>query len=134
MCKNAEPMLSVIMPVYNEAATVNEAIRRVLAAPFEKQLIVIDDGSTDGTPSALVEWADQERVVRLRHDRNRGKGAAIRTGLVYAEGRFTVIQDADLECDPRDYLRRCSRCFVRKRTSCSVPDTCAGEESGAIGV
>ena len=68
MCKNAEPMLSVIMPVYNEAATVNEAIRRVLAAPFEKQLIVIDDGSTDGTPSALVEWADQEtgRAVASR--------------------------------------------------------------------
>jgi dolichol-phosphate hexosyltransferase len=92
------------MPVYNEAATVEEAIREVVEAPLpvSVELIVIDDGSTDGTRELLRsrEWPDNVSVVF--HDRNRGKGAAVRTGLTHATGAFTAIFDADLEYDPKD--------------------------------
>ena len=92
------------MPVYNEAATVDEAIREVLAAdlPLEFELVVIDDGSTDGTSGILDAGDWPERVRVFHHDRNRGKGAAVRTGLEHARGRFSAIFDADLEYDPGD--------------------------------
>jgi glycosyltransferase involved in cell wall biosynthesis len=97
------PVLSVIVPVFNERDTIDEIIRRVLAAPYDKQIIVVDDGSTDGTVSALEKWEGHPEVELLQHSRNRGKGAAIRTGLDSACGRFTIIQDADLEYDPQQY-------------------------------
>ena len=93
----------MLMPVYNERATIEEAIRQVLdaALPVDGlELIVVDDGSTDGTREILLErsWPAEVRVVL--HERNGGKGAAVRTGLAQARGRFTTIMDADLEYDP----------------------------------
>jgi glycosyltransferase involved in cell wall biosynthesis len=98
------PGLTIIMPVFNERATVEAAVGEVLAArlPLDFELVVVDDGSTDGSRGVLAgtEWPDNVRV--LEHDRNRGKGAAVRTGLAEARGRFTAIFDADLEYDPED--------------------------------
>ncbi|NLO73314.1 MAG: glycosyltransferase family 2 protein [candidate division WS1 bacterium] len=97
-------LLSVIMPVYNEAATVEEIVCRVLAEPHEKELIIVDDGSTDGTSELLQHLASGEPRIRLlRQDPNQGKGAAVRRGLEEARGDILLIQDADLEYDPADY-------------------------------
>lgn len=101
--RGAECVLTVLMPVYNERATIDESLRRVLCTAVDKQVIVIDDGATDGTSEALRKWDGQNQVEVLRHAHNLGKGAAIRTGLTKAVGRFTIIQDADLEYDPIDY-------------------------------
>ena len=92
------------MPVYNEARTVERAIRDTLAAelPVDFELIVVDDGSTDGTEAILAGGRWPERVRVYRHDRNQGKGAAVRTALGHAEGEFAAIFDADLEYDPGD--------------------------------
>jgi len=95
--------LSVIIPVYNEAKTILEIIRRVKEAPFEKEIIVVDDSSTDGTASLLKE--NSEGIKALFHDRNKGKGAAIRTALPQITGEITIIQDADLEYHPSEYPR-----------------------------
>jgi glycosyltransferase involved in cell wall biosynthesis len=97
-------MLSVLMPVYNEAATVERAISELLAAEpgMDFELIVVDDGSTDGTRELLQAKPWPDRVRLLLHDRNRGKGAAVRTALAEARGEFTTIFDADLEYDPSD--------------------------------
>jgi glycosyltransferase involved in cell wall biosynthesis len=96
--------LSVIMPVYNEAATVEEIVRRVLAEPHEKELVIVDDGSSDGTAEILQRLAAAEPRIRLfRQDPNQGKGAAVRRGLENATGDLLLIQDADLEYDPVDY-------------------------------
>lgn len=97
------PVLSVIIPVYNERATLPEILTRVLNVPIEKEILIVDDGSTDGIHAWLATIVD-ERVRVLRHDSNRGKGSAIRTALPYARGRYVMIQDADLEYDPRDYM------------------------------
>lgn len=95
--------VSVIVPVYNEVGTVDELLRRVMAAPIPtKQIIVINDGSTDGTGDKLRSWEGVPDVRVLHHEQNRGKGAAVRTGLAHAEGEVTIIQDADLEYDPND--------------------------------
>jgi glycosyltransferase involved in cell wall biosynthesis len=97
-------MLSILMPVYNERATVERAIEEVLGAdlPLPFELIVVDDGSTDGTSDILSgrEW--DGRVRLLAHDHNQGKGAAVRTALKSAKGEFAAIFDADLEYDPHD--------------------------------
>jgi len=95
--------LSVIVPVYNEQATLGEIIRGVLATPFEKEVIIVDDGSTDRTSEILKEFQAVKNVRVLRHATNQGKGVAIITGLKSAQGEFTLIQDADLEYDPNDY-------------------------------
>jgi len=95
--------LSVVMPVYNEVGTIQEIVRRVQASPYEKELIIVDDCSTDGTREHLREIADHPGVRVLYHERNRGKGAALRTGFEAAAGDIILIQDADLEYDPRDY-------------------------------
>jgi glycosyltransferase involved in cell wall biosynthesis len=99
--------LSIIVPVYNEEATLAEIVRRIQATRFDKEIIIIDDGSRDGTGEILKKLeADAPGNVRvLRHAANRGKGAAIITGLQAASGELTVIQDADLEYDPGDYER-----------------------------
>jgi len=94
--------LSIVIPVYNEAQTILPVLERVRAAPFEKEIIVIDDGSTDGTREALQTLSQPDLVV-LRHERNRGKGAALRTGFARVTGDIVLIQDADLEYDPDDY-------------------------------
>jgi len=97
--------LSVIIPVYNERHTVELLLKRVEAAPYEKEIILVDDASTDGTREILERLAhdQRDRVRLLRHAHNRGKGAAIRTALEHVTGDVIVIQDADLEYDPQDY-------------------------------
>jgi len=92
--------LSILIPIYNERATILEILKRVQAVPFEKEIIAVDDGSTDGTRELL---AQAQGITVLYHERNRGKGAAIQTALQHATGDIIVIQDADLEYDPRDY-------------------------------
>jgi len=108
MERTSLPDLSILMPAYNEAATVELAIKRVLDTEFpveEIEVIVVDDGSTDGTAELLRgdRWPDQVRLTR--HDRNQGKGAALRTGLMQARGTYAAVVDADLEYDPADTAR-----------------------------
>jgi glycosyltransferase involved in cell wall biosynthesis len=94
--------LSVIMPVYNEKASVLTAIERVRAVPFEKELLVVDDCSTDGTRELLQSLKTPDVRVFF-HEQNRGKGAAIRTAQPHVSGDIVIIQDADLEYNPREY-------------------------------
>jgi dolichol-phosphate mannosyltransferase len=94
-------LLTVIIPTYNEARTVDELLARVVETPLSKQIIVVNDGSSDATADKLEAWP----VIVLTHRMNLGKGAAIRTGLQHAAGEYTVIQDADMEYDPHDYQR-----------------------------
>lgn len=94
--------LSVIIPVYNERATVAQVLEQVRAVGLAHEIIVVDDGSTDGTSDILASLADDHLRV-IRHPHNRGKGAAVKTGLAHATGEVVLIQDADLEYDPADY-------------------------------
>ena len=100
------PCLSVVMPVYNEAATVGEVIKTVLEQRPVQQLVIVDDCSTDGTWDKL-QWVakDEPRIKLVRHDINQGKGAALRTGFTHAGSEIVIIQDADLEYDPAEYFR-----------------------------
>jgi glycosyltransferase involved in cell wall biosynthesis len=91
------------MPVYNEAATVEKIVRIVLDQPCVAELIIVDDASTDGTWEALQRLAPDSRVRTIRHAINKGKGAALRTGISHAAAEIVLIQDADLEYDPADY-------------------------------
>ena len=96
--------LSVVMPVYNEERTLEEIVRAVLATPFEKELILVDDASADRSREIMERLASEHEEIRcLRHERNQGKGAALRTGFAEATGDIVLIQDADLEYDPNDY-------------------------------
>ncbi len=96
--------LSVVMPVYNEKDTLEEIVRRVQATPYEKELIIVDDASTDGSREILQRLAGEADNIRaFYHDRNQGKGAALRTGFQHVTGDVVLIQDADLEYNPKDY-------------------------------
>ena len=98
------PKLSVVIPVYNEKKSLLEIIQRVQLVPIEKEIILVDDFSTDGTRDLLHDLEKQEFKV-LYHEKNKGKGAALRTGFQHATGEFVIVQDADLEYDPNDYLK-----------------------------
>jgi dolichol-phosphate mannosyltransferase len=95
--------VSVIVPVYNEAAHVQDLLQAIQASPVKKEIIVVDDGSTDGTRETLEAMTLADDVTVVFHETNCGKGAAIRTALEYARGEYVLIQDSDLEYDPQDY-------------------------------
>ncbi len=98
------PVLSVVIPCFNEAATIADLIERVRRAPIEaKQIIVVDDGSTDGTRTLLADLAGAPDLTLILHERNQGKGAALATGFRAARGQICIVQDADLEYDPGEY-------------------------------
>lgn len=101
----SKPTLSVIIPVYNEAGTLEEILRRVRATGLVGELLVVDDGSSDDSPAILARLEKQGTppLTILRHPRNRGKGAAMQTGLAAATGDVVLVQDADLEYNPSDY-------------------------------
>lgn len=95
-------LLSIIIPAFNEVAFLPEVIRRVRETPYDKEIIIVDDGSTDGTRDFLKDLRD-ERIKIIRHEKNMGKGAAFRSGLRASTGDVIIVQDADLEYDPKDY-------------------------------
>jgi glycosyltransferase involved in cell wall biosynthesis len=97
--------VSVVIPVYNEKTTISELVRRVRAVPISKEIVIVDDYSTDGTRDVLKEIGNSVPgdVRVFFQDRNRGKGAAVRRGIQEAQGELVLIQDADLEYDPQDY-------------------------------
>lgn len=101
----SEIMISVLVPVYNEARTVAEILDRVRAVPIRKEILVVDDCSTDGTREILKEEAAKPDTRVFFHNVNRGKGGALRTAMQHIAGDIVIIQDADLEYDPRDYHR-----------------------------
>lgn len=97
-------LLSVIMPCYNEAATLRQIVALVQKVAIDTQIILVDDNSSDDTFVIMRELADaNSRITVIRHPINRGKGAAVRSGLAHARGEIVVVQDADLEYDPNDY-------------------------------
>ena len=98
-------IISVIIPVFNEAKTLEEVIKKVEGLNIEKEIIAVDDGSTDGSLDILTKLANEERVKLVKHEKNCGKGAAIKSGLKQASGDIVIVQDADLETDPQDYYR-----------------------------
>lgn len=125
-------MLSVLMPVYNEAATLEEILRRIQAVPLEKEIIIVDNISTDGTRDILERfiqsgeavWADDVDAppaasMRIAYQKvNRGKGASVRRALDLARGEWVIVQDADLEYDPMDYLKLLA--LTEKKPKCQV--------------
>ena len=100
--------LSVVIPAWNEESTIGELLHRVAAVPIQKQVLVVDDGSTDETQERVQRFAESEAtgsIQLLVHGKNRGKGAALRTGFAHATGNIVIVQDADLEYDPGEYTR-----------------------------
>jgi glycosyltransferase involved in cell wall biosynthesis len=96
------PLLSIVIPVYNEVKTIKEILARIYAVPVDKEIIVVDDGSSDGTDKVLRDLRYDNLKV-IHHTTNRGKGAAFLTGLSHASGDLVIIQDADLEYSPEEY-------------------------------
>lgn len=96
-------MISVVIPVFNEKKTIEEIIEKVKAVPIDKEIIVVDDFSTDGTRDILSHIGINNNIRIFYHDKNKGKGAALRTGFGRVSGDIVIIQDADLEYDPREY-------------------------------
>lgn len=95
--------LSIIIPTYNEASTIETIVERVRSTPYEKEIIIVDDGSTDGTLEKLKQLERDDDIRVVRHERNQGKGAALRSGFPLARHDIVLVQDADLEYDPRDF-------------------------------
>ncbi len=95
--------LSVIIPVYNEVQNITEILNRVQATGLPWEIVIVDDGSIDGTRDILKELDGKDKIRVILHEKNQGKGAAVRTGFAEAKGDVFLIQDADLEYDPRDY-------------------------------
>jgi len=95
--------LSIIMPVYNEKATIEKIMARVLAVPVDKELVIVDDWSTDGTREILRSYEGRSGIKVIYHPHNLGKGAAVRTGIRECTGDIVIIQDADLEYSPEEY-------------------------------
>lgn len=102
------PLLCVIVPVFNEASTIKEILEKINSVEIDKEIIVVDDGSTDGTDKILREIRMNNLKV-IHHTTNRGKGTSLLTGLSQANSEFVIIQDADLEYDPQDYKRLLSK-------------------------
>jgi glycosyltransferase involved in cell wall biosynthesis len=98
-----DPLLTVVMPVYNEAATVREIVERVLVVPVRVELIAVDDASSDGSRDLLEELSRKHGFKLLRQEKNQGKGAAVRRGIAEAGGDVILVQDADLEYSPEEY-------------------------------
>ena len=104
----SSPPLSVIVPVYNEKASIREILARVASEPLVKEILVVDDCSQDGTREILQEWVNEHPsppCQLILHQRNQGKGAAVRSGIDKVAGEIVIIQDADLEYDPREYTQ-----------------------------
>ena len=97
--------LSVIIPVYNEVKTIEEVVARVQATGFANEIILVDDGSTDGSTEILKKFQGQDGIQVIICDQNRGKGAAVREGIKAARSTYAIIQDADFEYDPNDYAK-----------------------------
>jgi len=98
-----DPLLTVVMPVYNESATLEEIVGRVLAVPLRVELIAVDDASSDGSREILARLSQKHGFKVLLQEKNRGKGAAVRRGIGEAKGDVIVVQDADLEYSPEEY-------------------------------
>src|SRR5206468_5134019 len=100
------PVLSVIVPCFNERPTIAELLKRVISVPITKEILVVDDGSTDGSAGVIEALARSEPSIRLlRQPHNQGKGAALRRGFAEARGEGVIVQDADLEYNPREFVR-----------------------------
>jgi glycosyltransferase involved in cell wall biosynthesis len=111
----AEPCLAVVIPVFNEAATITEVIKAVASQPLVKEVIIVDDASRDGTWEVLQKVAKTTPVARLfQHTVNQGKGAALRTGFAQVTAPLAIVQDADLEYDPADYTALCKPILAGK--------------------
>ncbi len=98
-------MISVVIPVYNEVNTIKEIIKRVHSVDLAKEIIVVDDCSTDGTREILDQLKEQEEITVLFHKKNQGKGASLKTAFEQVKGEIVIIQDADLEYDPQEYSK-----------------------------
>jgi len=103
MSERWQGCVSVVVPVYNEVAHIDELMQAIHASPVKKEIIIVDDGSTDGTRDKLRAMPLANDVTVVFHEKNFGKGAAIRTALQYVRGEYVLIQDSDLEYDPQDY-------------------------------
>lgn len=97
--------LSIVIPLYNEVGTIDQIVQRVRDVPLEKEIVIVDDGSTDGSREKLQALGGVKDIRVVLHDENRGKGAALRSGFAVVRGDIVIVQDADLEYDPQDYAR-----------------------------
>ena len=97
-------LLSIVIPTYNEINFIDETIKKVMETAYEKEIIIVDDCSTDGTREYL-KGLEESRITTIFHEKNQGKGAALRNGIARTRGDIVIIQDADLEYDPKEYPR-----------------------------